>query len=77
MLRTAVADATFTRRGEDRPRRKPKSPRARAPGARPLAVTVSIGAAQSRGSALPDDVVKAADKALYRAKEGGRNRVAL
>jgi PleD family two-component response regulator len=40
-------------------------------------VTVSIGAGQARGSALPEQVVKAADKALYRAKEGGRNRVAL
>jgi GGDEF domain-containing protein len=76
-LRTSVAGATFTRRGEDRPTRKPTSPRARGASVRPLAVTVSIGAAQSRGSALPDDVVKAADKALYRAKEGGRNRVAL
>lgn len=76
-LRAAVADATFTLRGTDRPKRKPKSPRARGADAKPLAVTVSIGAAQARGSALPDDVVKAADKALYRAKEGGRNRVAL
>jgi diguanylate cyclase (GGDEF)-like protein len=76
-LREAVADATFTLRGQDRPKRKPKSPRARGASAKQLAVTVSIGAAQARGSALPDDVVKAADKALYRAKEGGRNRVVI
>jgi diguanylate cyclase (GGDEF)-like protein len=76
-LRTAVAGATFTLRAPDRPKRKPRSPRARGAGARQLAVTVSIGAAQARGSAIPDEVVKAADKALYRAKEGGRNRVAL
>lgn len=76
-LRTSVAGATFMLRGRDRPTRKPRSARARAAGARQLAVTVSIGAAQARGSALPDEVVKAADKALYRAKEGGRNRVAL
>jgi diguanylate cyclase (GGDEF)-like protein len=76
-LRTAVAGATFTLRGLDRPKRKPKSPRARNASARQLAVTVSIGAAQARGSALPEQVVKAADKALYRAKEGGRNRVEL
>jgi diguanylate cyclase (GGDEF)-like protein len=76
-LRAAVASASFTKRGQDRPRRKPKSPRARGANARQLAVTVSIGAAHARGSALAEDVVKAADKALYRAKEGGRNRVAL
>jgi diguanylate cyclase (GGDEF)-like protein len=76
-LRAAVAGATFTLRGKDRPRRKPNPPRARGAGATKLAVTVSIGAAQARGSALPDEVVKAADRALYRAKEGGRNRVAL
>ena len=76
-LRASVASATFTQRGHDRPRRKPKSPRARGASARALAVTVSIGAGQARGSALPEEVVKAADKALYRAKEGGRNRVAL
>ena len=75
-LRASVASATFTQRGHDRPTRKPKSPRAREGRGGALAVTVSIGAGQARGSALPDDVVKAADKALYRAKEGGRNRVA-
>jgi diguanylate cyclase (GGDEF)-like protein len=76
-LRASVADAAFTQRGSDRPRRKPKSPGVRAAAVRQLAVTVSIGVAQSRVSVLPDDVVTAADKALYRAKEGGRNRVAM
>ncbi|HEY2067218.1 MAG TPA: GGDEF domain-containing protein [Gemmatimonadaceae bacterium] len=76
-LRMSVAGAAFTQRGRDRPERKPKSPRARHAGAKQLAVTVSIGASEARGSALPEQVVKAADKALYRAKEAGRNRVAL
>jgi diguanylate cyclase (GGDEF)-like protein len=75
-LRASVADATFTMRGQDRPKKKPTSARAKTRrGAKELAVTVSIGAAQARGTALPDDVVKAADRALYRAKEAGRNRV--
>lgn len=43
---------------------------------RPLRVTVSIGVAE-RGDALraPDAVIKAADLALYKAKDGGRNQV--
>ncbi|MGE8259181.1 MAG: diguanylate cyclase [Stenotrophomonas sp.] len=38
-------------------------------------VTVSIGLADSRVDARPSGVVKAADQALYAAKEEGRNRV--
>ncbi len=41
-----------------------------------LSVTVSIGVATStKGNSYPDRVQQAADKALYRAKENGRNRV--
>ena len=74
-VRESVAGATFTIRGAKRPRRKPKSPRAAAPKKKQVAVTVSVGAAHSRGSAAAENVVKAADRALYRAKQGGRNRV--
>ena len=38
-------------------------------------VTVSIGLADSRVDPRPAGVVKAADQALYAAKEEGRNRV--
>ncbi|MDP2241890.1 MAG: GGDEF domain-containing protein [Burkholderiales bacterium] len=41
-----------------------------------VAVTISIGVAEKNGKlATPDDVIQAADKALYRAKNKGRNRV--
>ena len=44
--------------------------------AQSVSVTISIGVAASNDKlATPEDVLKAADKALYRAKRGGRNQV--
>lgn len=41
-------------------------------------VTVSIGvAARSESAKTPEEVIKAADQALYQAKEAGRNRVVV
>ena len=45
-------------------------------GGRDLSVTVSVGVALTRGISNADELVRAADAALYRAKRGGRNRVA-
>ncbi|WP_143338029.1 GGDEF domain-containing protein [Demequina sp. NBRC 110054] len=42
-----------------------------------LSVTVSIGAAMGREGSEPDDVIAAADGALYRAKQEGRDRVVV
>jgi diguanylate cyclase (GGDEF)-like protein len=48
----------------------------KSPEEEPISVTISIGVAEYHEAfETPDDLVAAADKALYRAKEKGRNRV--
>ena len=43
---------------------------------RGVSITISIGIAEhNERNPLPADVIKAADKALYRAKKKGRNQV--
>jgi diguanylate cyclase (GGDEF)-like protein len=75
-LRAAVADARFHHRGKDRPRKKPASPRPSRPQGTTMSVTISIGAAEKTGQrTASNQVLKAADLALYRAKKGGRNQV--
>ena len=75
-LRRAVEEATFTVRRRLRPRRKPANGGGGGGRRQQVAVTVSIGAAEPSGrEKTPDQVVQAADRALYRAKDSGRNRV--
>lgn len=78
-LRRSVEDAKFTVRRRLQRRRKPAKANNGGGGdrSRPqIAVTVSIGAAESNGRhTAPEHVVQAADRALYRAKDAGRNRV--
>jgi len=75
-VREAVAALPFVLRDADRPRKKPVEPKRSTAPRRGFAVTISIGAAE-RGGRLADSsaVMRAADAALYRAKNGGRNRV--
>jgi diguanylate cyclase (GGDEF)-like protein len=46
-------------------------------GAQIVNVTVSIGACDSSSSKNPNVILKSADNALYKAKKGGRNKVAV
>ena len=62
----------------ERWRRRVECARFDGPGAAGMKVTLSIGvAAYGREHTTPDDLVAAADAALYRAKKAGRNRVEI
>ncbi|MEO7728952.1 MAG: GGDEF domain-containing protein [Burkholderiales bacterium] len=77
-LRGAIESYKIAVRAPDRPEKPEPATRRRGAfrDANTVAVTISIGvAARGARPATPDDVIKAADKALYRAKSGGRNRV--
>ncbi|HYN14599.1 MAG TPA: GGDEF domain-containing protein [Terriglobales bacterium] len=84
VLRGLIAETNFVVRGLDRSRRSRTERRYRH---RPrklrkqrfdTRVTISIGLAEPTDPATPvEDVVRAADQALYRAKERGRNRVEM
>lgn len=89
-LRETVASSAFKVRGQLDRRKLPRGPDDRRQAAKKKArkvrviragevtVTVSIGVAEpSTKNHKVDQVIAAADKALYRAKEGGRNRVEL
>ena len=77
VVRQKIEESPFSLRGNDRPKKVPekgKKTRKRKP--KQVTVTVSIGVAERSNKLIqPADVMKAADKALYRAKEKGRNQV--
>jgi PleD family two-component response regulator len=77
-IRGAIERYKMAVRGEDRPKNPDDSQKLRINKAadKTLSVTVSIGVAQpNEGRPTPARVLKAADEALYRAKQSGRNRV--
>ena len=77
-IRRSIEDYRMAIRGEDRPRRMEEGERQRGGRAPPktLSVTVSVGVAEPGGAArTPAQVIRAADEALYRAKQAGRNRL--
>jgi diguanylate cyclase (GGDEF)-like protein len=76
ILRRAVEASSFTLRDPDRPAKKPKKPSSN--GAPSQTVTVSIGVAEGKDrNTDPPEVITAADEALYRAKNAGRNMVSI
>jgi diguanylate cyclase (GGDEF)-like protein len=77
-LREAVAEAGFKVRSADRADKNPSDRRKSKESAKKVSLTISIGMAQRDAAKKTSQaVIKAADQALYRAKEGGRNRVSI
>jgi len=77
-VRVAVEGATFSLRRWHRPKKKPSMGRkaTSVTSSKKLSVTVSIGVSDSTDADLSaEQVIKKSDRALYRAKNKGRNQV--
>jgi len=77
-LRAAVAEAGFKVRGTGRAGKTSDNKQKGRDSGKKVSLTISIGMAQrDPNRKTPQAVLKAADQALYRAKEEGRNRVSV
>ena len=75
-VRSSIADRKFAIRAPDRPRKKPTQAKQKTRPPRLIGVSVSIGlAGPDSRRPTADNVLRAADRALYRAKNSGRNRL--
>jgi diguanylate cyclase (GGDEF)-like protein len=71
--RKAPREAERRTTGTRRTKRRPAQSTDAQPGA--VSMTVSIGIAESQPRLRAEEVIQQADQALYRAKQGGRNRI--
>ena len=75
-MRKEVAKTRFIVRAGDRRRKKPQNPKRQGGPRKKVKITISIGVAErNERYGSPAQVIQAADKALYRAKKKGRNRL--
>jgi len=75
-MRETISRAGFVLRGRKRTKQKPEGQKSKDSGKGKLQVTVSIGVAtRDDKNTTPEQLIKAADQALYKAKKGGRNQV--
>lgn len=74
-----VANNPFMLRDKKRPKiRQTDTNKKNSTKAKPLTITISIGLSEyTQEQAHAEDVIKQADKALYKAKNNGRNQVAV
>lgn len=73
----SVENSPFMLRDKNRPKANQKNKKLKQRAAKPLTITISIGlAVRSEQFTTADEVIKQADKALYKAKKNGRNQVA-